>query len=86
VITAYGHSGEPAIHTLVAASLLAELIEGKSIDEVLTRNYTTIKELGFEVSPRTKRTAVSALLAVRNAIHTYLDDGVEDSYDDLLTG
>lgn len=41
-------------------------------------------EKGFEVSPRRKRAAVIALLGVRNAIHTYRNDGVEEDFDELL--
>ncbi len=41
-------------------------------------------EKGFEVSPRRKRAAVIALLAVRNAIHKYRGEDQEDDFDDLL--
>ena len=39
---------------------------------------------GFEVSPRRKRAAVIAILATRNAIHQYLKDGKNDTFDDLI--
>lgn len=83
-ILEYSHAGSPAIHTLAAASLLAECIEGVSVDEVLTRDYAFMREQGFEVSPRRKRSAISALLAARNAIHERKKDGIRDTYDDLL--
>jgi nitrogen fixation NifU-like protein len=83
-IQAYSHAGAPQMFTLAAASLLAEEIEGKHIDEVLTRDYGFMQELGFAVSPRRRRSAVSALLAVRNAIHTWKQDGVVDTYDEVL--
>jgi hypothetical protein len=39
---------------------------------------------GFEVSPRRKRAASIAILATRNAIHTYLKDGNKDTFDDII--
>jgi len=39
---------------------------------------------GFEVSPRRKRAAVIAILAIRNAIHIYLKDSKNDIFDDLI--
>ena len=41
-------------------------------------------ENGFEVSPRRRRARVIALLATRNAIHQFLKDGKEDTFDDIL--
>ena len=83
-------SWNPSNITLAASSLLAELIENQPIDEVLKRNYETMIENGFEVSPKRKRAAVIALLAVRNAIHIWREDKnekgeiIEDDFDDLL--
>ena len=39
---------------------------------------------GFEVSPRRKRAGVIAILATRNAIHTYIKDGKKDVFDDVI--
>mgnify|MGYP003379386642 CR=1 FL=1 len=84
IIEEYSHAGQPAIFTLAAASMLAEEIEGMHIDEVAKWTYSFMKGIGFEVSPRRKRSAVSALLAVRNAIHEWKDDGLVDSYETVL--
>ena len=43
-----------------------------------------IDDTGIEVSPRRKRAQVLALLATRNAIHTYLNDGKKDDFSDIL--
>ena len=51
---------------------------------MLTWDYAFMKEHGFEVSPRRRRSMVTALLAVRNAIHEWKGDGVVDEYEDLL--
>jgi len=60
------------------------LIIGKELSEVLTRDYQTMLDNGFEVSPRRKRAAVIAILAARNAIHIYKADNKVDSFDDLI--
>lgn len=84
VIEEYSHAGQPAMFTLAAASMLAEELVDVHVDEVLKRNYSFMKGIGFEVSPRRKRSAVSALLAVRNAIHQRKKDGLLDTYEIVL--
>ena len=83
-IEAASHAGEEALHTSVAASLLMEELPGKDLQTVLTRWYTTMQAWWFSVSPRRKRAAVTALLAARNAIHLYLQDGKVDTFEELL--
>jgi hypothetical protein len=38
----------------------------------------------FIVSSRRKRASVIAILAARNAVHNYLNDGQRDEFDDLI--
>jgi NifU-like protein involved in Fe-S cluster formation len=83
-IDAFSYQGDPAMHTLAAASLLAEYIIGESIETVLSWTYAELKERGFVVSTRRQRSAVTALLATKNALHTWMQDGVVETYDDLL--
>ncbi len=83
-ISAFSYDGNPSTVTLAAASFLSEFLLWASLDEILTWNYETFMGKGFEVSPRRKRAAVIALLAVRNAIHKYRGEDQEDDFDDLL--
>lgn len=83
-ITDASHSGEEQLHTSVAASILMEVLPGTAIDTVLWREYAYMQSLGFSVSPRRKRAAVTALLAVRNAIHDFKKDGIIDDFEDVL--
>lgn len=83
-IEAFSYQGDPAMHTLAAASLLAEYIVGASIDEVMTRWYAQMEAWWFSVSTRRQRSAVTALVATRNAIHAWSHDGKVESYEDLL--
>lgn len=54
------------------------------IQQVLILDANWVRDEGFEVSHRRIRSSISAILAARNAIHEYLDDGVIDEYEDLI--
>ncbi|MDD3262762.1 MAG: iron-sulfur cluster assembly scaffold protein [Candidatus Absconditabacteria bacterium] len=84
VVLDYSFDGNCSTITVAAASILSEIIVGSDINDILTRGYSKMLSLGFEVSPRRKRAAVIAILAARNAIHKYLNDGKEDTFDDLF--
>lgn len=83
-IADYSFDGNCSTITTAAASFLSEFIIGEDIQTILTWTYQTMLDKGFEVSPRRKRAAVIAIMAVRNAIHTYLKDGITDVFDDLM--
>jgi len=56
-----------------------------NIKKVLTLDYNYIVELiESEVSDRPKIASVLGLLTTRNAIHKYLNDGIVDSFDDII--
>jgi hypothetical protein len=55
------------------------------LQDVLRCDYHYIVELiEDEVSDRRKNASVLGLLTTRNAIHSYLKDGVLDTFDDVL--
>lgn len=84
-IADFSFTGNTAIVTTACVSILGEMIIGMSIDEILTMNYDTIREMiGFDVSPRRKSASVLGLLAIRNAIHEYQDDGQKDDFSDVM--
>ena len=83
-IAEYSFDGNCSNITTAAASFLSEFIIGTPIKEVFNRTYQTMIDHGFEVSPRRKRAAVIAILATRNAVHQYLQDGKNDVFDNIL--
>jgi len=83
-VETYSFDGNCSTITTAGASYLSELIIGKDIKEILTRDYKTMIKAWFEVSPRRQRAAVIAILAARNAIHNYLKDNKVDTFDDLI--
>ena len=83
-IAEYSFDGNCSNITTAAASFLSEFIIGTSYEDILHRTYQTMVDRGFEVSPRRRRAAVIAILATRNAIHTHIKDGKNDTFDDLI--
>ncbi len=83
-ITDRSRDGSIEMQTTAAASMLYEEIIWVSLTEVLDRNYQLIKDLWLELSPRRKRSWVTALLATKNALHTWLDDEIVESFEDIL--
>ena len=67
------------------ASLVGESILGMQAEEVLKLNYTFVRDLlNREVSAKRRQASVLGLLAVRNALHKYLQDGKTDDFSDVL--
>ena len=83
IIENFSFSWNPGQVSTASCSLLAEMIEWKTIDEVMTRWYETFVEQGLEVLPRRRRAVVIGLLWVRNAIHQRRKDKKSDS-DEIL--
>lgn len=83
-ILEYSFDGSLATVWKAAAAFIAELIIDKWFDEILKMDYSYLEWEWFVVSNRRKNSAVLALLAVRNAIHEYLEDWVVDELEDLV--
>ncbi len=85
VIKNWSFMGDTAIITTALAWLLGELSIWEKLETILNWDYDFIEEsLWDKISHRRKKAAVLALLTTRNAIHKYLEDGIEDDFDDLI--
>lgn len=85
IITDWSFEWITSIITTATSSVFGESIIGMTLDEVLQKDYNYIVELIWEeVSPRRKKSAVFWLVATRNAIHKYLQDGKKDDILSLL--
>lgn len=85
VIREWSFSGDVSMITLACSGLFWDMVQWTDIDTVMSWNQkTVIDETGIEVSPRRKRAQVLALLATRNAIHAYLQDGKKDDFSDIM--
>lgn len=83
-IKEFSYDGNCSSITLAAASFVAEMIPNQPLDEVLQRNYQTLVDQGFVVSPRRRRAAVISLLWIRNAIYQYRNETTRATFEDLL--
>lgn len=85
IIENWSWSWDTAIITTALASLLGEIVIWEKLETVLTWDYNFIeKQLWEKISDRRKKASVLALLTTRNAIHKYLNDNIEDDFDDLI--
>ena len=73
-----------SIVSLASAELISEIIIWMNLKDLFNWDYNFIKDQGISVSNKRKRAAVLPILAIRNAIHQYLDDGIVDDFDDIL--
>ncbi len=85
ILTDFSFSWDPSMITKAAASLLAESIEWKTIDEVTKLWLNFMKENWFNVSVRRHRSAVLPLVAIQNAIYKYLWKDKKVEIEDLLS-
>jgi NifU-like protein involved in Fe-S cluster formation len=85
VIENWSFTWDTAIITTACGWVYWESIIWTNIYEVLDLDYHYIVELiEEEVSDRRKKASVLALLTTRNAIHKYLNDWIEDNFDDVI--
>lgn len=85
IVTDWSFDGITSIITTATSSVYGESIVGMTLEEILTKDYHYIVELvGEEISPRRQKSSVFGLLATRNAIHKYLQDGKVDTFLDVL--
>ena len=84
-ITDWSFTWDTAIITTACASIFGEAIVWMTLEEVLEKGYDFIVELiESEVSSRRKNASVLGLLTTRNAIHKFLEDEIEDTFDDII--
>ena len=56
-----------------------------NIENVLVMRYPEIRAmLGQDVTPKRQMAACLALVATRNALHIYRNDGLKDDFSDVI--
>ncbi|MBP7823321.1 iron-sulfur cluster assembly scaffold protein [Candidatus Gracilibacteria bacterium] len=84
-IKKWSFTGNTSMITLACSGLFGDLVQSVDFETLFSWNQSTIvRETGITVSPRRKRAQVLALLATRNALHEYLQDGKKDDFSDVL--
>ncbi len=85
-IKKWSFTGQASMITIACSGLFWDLVQGVDFETLFSWNQESIiHDTGITVSPRRKRAQVLALLATRNAIHEYLQDGQKDDFSDVLS-
>lgn len=84
-IVDFSFDWETAIITTACSSIFWESILWIDISEIINKNYYYMEELvQMPISPRRKQASVLWMLTTINAIHKYLDDWIQKTFDDLI--
>lgn len=75
---------DTSIITTACSSIFWESIIWENIKKILELDYNYIKELiENDISPKRRKASVLWLLTTRNAIHKYLEDWIEENFEDV---
>lgn len=77
--------GYMSIVATACVSITGELLEGWKIADILELNESFIHEnIGTDISPRRRYASLIGLLAIKNAIHEFLQDGKKEDFSDIV--
>jgi len=73
--------GYMSIVATACVSITGELLEGWKLDDILKLNEGFIHEnIGTDISPRRRYASLIGILAIKNAIHEFLQDGKKEDF------
>lgn len=84
VLKDFSFEGKTSIVTTACAAMFGEAVLGERLENVLSMTSADMVEIAGPVSPRRRAASVLGLLATRNALHSYLKDGISDDFSDVL--
>jgi NifU-like protein involved in Fe-S cluster formation len=83
-LSTFAFDGYMSIVATACTAIVGEILEGYNIDDILTLNETFIHEnIGTDISPRRRYASLIGLLAIKNAIHEYKNDGKTEDFSDI---
>ncbi len=84
ILTEFSFDGYMSITATACVAITGELLLEHSIDEILTLNEKFVHEnIGNDISPRRRLASLIGLLAIKNAIHIYKNDGIREDFSDI---
>lgn len=79
--------GYMSIVATACVSITGELLEWWNCDDILKLNESFIHEnIGDDISPRRRFASLIWLLAIKNAIHEFRQDGKKEDFSDIVAG
>ena len=84
ILTEFSFDGDMSITATACVAITGELLLEHNIDEILTLNEKFVHEnIGNDISPRRRLASLIGLLAIKNAIHIYKNDGIREDFSDI---
>ena len=84
ILTEFSFDGYMSVTATACVAITGELLSEKPLSDILQLNEKFIHEnIGTDISPRRKYASLIGLLAIKNAIHEYLDDGISEDFSDI---
>lgn len=84
ILTEFSFDGYMSITATACVAITGELLLEQNIDEILTLNEKFVHEnIGNDISPRRRLASLIGLLAIKNAIHIYKNDGIREDFSDI---
>lgn len=84
ILLHFSFDGYMSIVATACVSITGELLEWWKLDDVLQLNEWFIHEnIGTDISPRRRFASLIGLLAIKNAIHEWKQDGTKEDFSDI---
>lgn len=84
ILTEFSFDGYMSITATACVAITGELLLEHNINEILTLNEKFVHEnIGNDISPRRRLASLIGLLAIKNAIHIYKNDGIREDFSDI---
>ena len=84
ILTEFSFDGYMSITATACVAITGELLLEHNIDEILTLNEKFVHEnIGNDISSRRHLASLIGLLAIKNAIHIYKNDGIREDFSDI---
>ncbi len=85
ILAEFMFDGYMSIVATACVSITGELLEWQKTTDILALDESFIhKNIGTDISPRRRYASLIGLLAVKNAIHEYSQDGKREDFSDIV--
>ena len=87
ILRQFSFDGYMSIIATACVSITGEILEWWALSDILTLDESFIHEhIGTDISPRRRYASLIGLLAIKNAIHEYMQDGKKEDFSDIVIG
>ncbi len=87
LLVEFSFDGYMSIIATACVSITGEVLVEWNLTDILKLNESFVHEhIGTDISPRRRYASLIGLLAIKNAIHEYRQDGMKEDFSDILIG